>query len=225
MEILKVENLTKIYGTQDAKVVALDHVSFSVKKGEFLAIMGPSGSGKSTLLHLIAGLDAPNEGSVFLNGINIFSLKGDEVAKFRRRQIGFVYQFYNLIPILTVEENISLPVLLDKKKVNKQWMAKLLDMLGLTDRKSHLPNQLSGGQQQRAAIGRALFFEPAIVLADEPTGNLDTKNSDDIIALLEKMNKELTQTILLVTHDPKIASRAHRIIRLSDGKIVEDTAN
>ena len=225
MEILKVENLTKIYGTQDAKVVALDHVSFSVKKGEFLAIMGPSGSGKSTLLHLIAGLDAPNEGSVFLNGVNIFSLKGDEVAKFRRRQIGFVYQFYNLIPILTVEENISLPVLLDKKKVDKQWMAKLLDMLGLTDRKSHLPNQLSGGQQQRAAIGRALFFEPAIVLADEPTGNLDTKNSDDIIALLEKMNKELTQTILLVTHDPKIASRAHRIIRLSDGKIVEDTAN
>ncbi|NLC16351.1 MAG: ABC transporter ATP-binding protein [Clostridiales bacterium] len=225
MEILKVKNLTKIYGAQDAKVVALDHVSFSVKKGEFLAIMGPSGSGKSTLLHLIAGLDAPNEGSVFLNGINIFSLKGDEVAKFRRRQIGFVYQFYNLIPILTVEENISLPVLLDKKKVDKQWMAKLLDMLGLTDRKSHLPNQLSGGQQQRAAIGRALFFEPAIVLADEPTGNLDTKNSDDIIALLEKMNKELTQTILLVTHDPKIASRAHRIIRLSDGKIVEDTAN
>jgi putative ABC transport system ATP-binding protein len=225
MEILKVDNLTKIYGAQDAKVIALDHVSFSVKKGEFLAIMGPSGSGKSTLLHLIAGLDTPNEGSVFLNGINIFALKGDEVAKFRRRQIGFIYQFYNLIPILTVEENISLPVLLDKKKVNKQWMAKLLDMLGLSDRKSHLPNQLSGGQQQRVAIGRALFFEPSIVLADEPTGNLDTKNSDDIIAILEKMNQELTQTILLVTHDPKIASRAHRIIRLSDGKIVEDTAN
>ncbi|HHW89281.1 MAG TPA: ABC transporter ATP-binding protein [Clostridiales bacterium] len=225
MEILKVDNLTKIYGAQDAKVIALDHVSFSAKKGEFLAIMGPSGSGKSTLLHLIAGLDTPNEGSVFLNGINIFALKGDEVAKFRRRQIGFIYQFYNLIPILTVEENISLPVLLDKKKVNKQWMAKLLDMLGLSDRKSHLPNQLSGGQQQRVAIGRALFFEPSIVLADEPTGNLDTKNSDDIIAILEKMNQELTQTILLVTHDPKIASRAHRIIRLSDGKIVEDTAN
>lgn len=225
MEILKVENLTKSYGTGNGKVIALDRVSFSVEKGEFLAIMGPSGSGKSTLLHLIAGLDKPDYGSVFLNEVNIFSLKGDKVAEFRRREIGLIYQFYNLIPILTVEENITLPVRLDKRKVDRFRIAQLLEKLGLTERRLHLPNQLSGGQQQRTAIGRALFFEPSIVLADEPTGNLDTKNSEDILQHLKKMNKEFMQTILMITHDEKIACQADRIIRLSDGKILEDIVN
>ncbi|MDR2408752.1 MAG: ABC transporter ATP-binding protein [Bacteroidales bacterium] len=222
MQILKVDNLTKTYGSEERKVVALDHVSFSVEKGEFLAIMGQSGSGKSTLFHLIAGLDKPDCGKIYLNEMDIFSLKGDKLAEFRRREVGLIYQFYNLIPVLTVEENITLPIRLDKKKVDKERLKKLIDLLGLSDRKLHLPNQLSGGQQQRTAIGRALFYEPSIILADEPTGNLDTSNSNDIIEHLEMLNERYSQTILIITHDKKIAQRANRIITLSDGKIEED---
>ena len=220
MEILKVENLTKIYGKDQAKVVALDHVSFSVKEGEFVAIVGASGSGKSTLLHLIGGVDRPTSGKVFIDGEDIFSLKDDKLAVFRRQKIGLIYQFYNLIPILNVEENISLPVLLDGKKVEEDKLKELLKLLGLENRKNHLPNELSGGQQQRTSIGRALITKPAIILADEPTGNLDSKSSDEIVELLKKSNKEYHQTIIMITHNLEIAKCADRIIKIEDGHIV-----
>ena len=221
MEILKVENLTKEYGKGSTKVVALDHVSFSVDKGEFVAIVGASGSGKSTLLHLIGGVDRPTSGKVFIDGKDIYSFDDDKLAIFRRRQVGLIYQFYNLIPILNVEENIELPMSLDGRSVDKKDMNDLLKLLGLENRKNHLPNELSGGQQQRTSIGRALITKPTIVLADEPTGNLDSKSSDEIVALLKKSNKELKQTIIMITHNMEIAKEADRIIKLEDGKIVE----
>lgn len=220
MEILKVENLTKIYGKDESQVIALDNVSFSVEKGEFVAIVGASGSGKSTLLHLIGGVDRPTKGKVFIDGKDIFSLNDDKLAIFRRRQVGLIYQFYNLIPILNVEENISLPLSLDNRKIDKNDLDKMLRLLGLENRKSHLPNELSGGQQQRTSIGRALITNPSIILADEPTGNLDTKSSDEIVALLKKSNKELKQTIIMITHNMEIAKCADRIIKIADGKIV-----
>lgn len=222
MEILKVENLTKVYGKGDARVVALDHVSFSVNKGEFIAIVGASGSGKSTLLHLIGGVDRPSEGKVFIDSKDIFSYNDDNLAIFRRRQIGLIYQFYNLIPILNVEENIALPLSLDNRKVDKDKLNEMISILGLESRKNHLPNELSGGQQQRTSIGRALITNPTIVLADEPTGNLDSKSSDEIVALLRKMNKEFGQTIIMITHNMEIAKDADRIIKLEDGKIVSE---
>ena len=221
MEILKVENLTKIYGKGTTKVVALDNVSFSVEKGEFVAIVGASGSGKSTLLHLIGGVDRPTSGKVFIDGKDIYSLNDDKLAIFRRRQVGLVYQFYNLIPILNVEENITLPLDLDNRKVDQKHLKHLLELLGLENRKTHLPNQLSGGQQQRTSIGRALITNPTIVLADEPTGNLDSKSSDEIVALLKKSNKEYKQTIIMITHNMEIAKCADRIIKIEDGKIVK----
>jgi len=221
MEILKVENLTKIYGEKTTEVVALDNVSFSVEKGEFVAIVGASGSGKSTLLHLIGGVDRPTYGKVYIDGKDIYSLNDDKLAIFRRRQVGLVYQFYNLIPILNVEENITLPLDLDNRKVDNKHLKELLELLGLENRKSHLPNQLSGGQQQRTSIGRALITNPTIVLADEPTGNLDSKSSDEIVALLKKSNKEYKQTIIMITHNMEIAKCADRIIKIEDGKIVK----
>ena len=220
MEILKVENLTKIYGKNTTKVVALDNVSFSVEKGEFVAIVGASGSGKSTLLHLIGGVDRPTSGKVFIDGLNIYDFDDDKLAIFRRRQIGLIYQFYNLIPILNVEENITLPLALDNRKVDESQLNDLLKLLGLQNRKNHLPNELSGGQQQRTSIGRAIITNPAIILADEPTGNLDTKASDEIVALLKKSNKELKQTIIMITHNMEIAKNADRIIKIEDGKII-----
>ena len=222
MEILKVENLTKVYGKDSTKVVALDHVSFSVNKGEFVAIVGASGSGKSTLLHLIGGVDRPTSGKVFIDGQDIFKFNDDKLAIFRRRQVGLIYQFYNLIPILNVEENITLPLSLDNREVDKERLNDLLKLLGLQNRKSHLPNELSGGQQQRTSIGRALITNPTIILADEPTGNLDSKSSDEIVALLKKSNKELNQTIIMITHNMEIAKVADRIIKIEDGKIVEE---
>ena len=221
MEILKVENLTKIYGKNTTKVVALDHISFSVEKGEFIAIIGPSGSGKSTLLHLIGGVDRPTSGKVYIDGEDIFALDDDKLAIFRRRQIGLIYQFYNLIPILNVEENISLPLALDNRTPSKEEVNDILKLLNLNDRKNHLPNELSGGQQQKTSIGRALITRPTIILADEPTGNLDSKSSDEIVALLKKTNKELNQTIIMITHNLEIAKNADRIIKLEDGQIVE----
>jgi len=221
MEILKVENLTKIYGKGTTEVVALNNVSFSVEKGEFVAIVGASGSGKSTLLHLIGGVDRPTSGKVFIDGKDIYSLNDDKLAIFRRRQVGLVYQFYNLIPILNVEENITLPLDLDNRKVDQKHLKHLLELLGLENRKTHLPNQLSGGQQQRTSIGRALITNPTIVLADEPTGNLDSKSSDEIVALLKKSNKEYKQTIIMITHNMEIAKCADRIIKIEDGKIVK----
>ena len=221
MEILKVENLTKIYGESSTKVVALDNVSFSVEKGEFVAIVGASGSGKSTLLHLIGGVDRPTSGKVYIDGKDIYSLNDDKLAIFRRRQVGLIYQFYNLIPILNVEENITLPLDLDNRKVDNKHLKHLLELLGLENRKTHLPNQLSGGQQQRTSIGRALITNPTIVLADEPTGNLDSKSSDEIVALLKKTNKEYKQTIIMITHNMEIAKCADRIIKIEDGKIVK----
>lgn len=221
MEILKVENLTKEYGKDESQVVALDNVSFSVEKGEFIAIVGASGSGKSTLLHIIGGVDRPTSGKVFIDGKDIFSLNDDELARFRRRQVGLIYQFYNLIPILNVAENISLPLSLDNRKVDENELNKMLGLLGLENRKEHLPNELSGGQQQRTSIGRALITNPAIILADEPTGNLDTKASEEIVSLLKKSNKELNQTIIMITHNMEIAKSADRIIKIADGKIVE----
>ena len=220
MEILKVENLTKIYGKGNAKVVALDNVSFSVSKGEFIAIVGASGSGKSTLLHLIGGVDRSTSGKVFIDGTDIFNLDDDKLAIFRRRQVGLIYQFYNLIPILNVEENITLPLSLDNRKINQAKVQEMLDLLGLSNRKNHLPNELSGGQQQRTSIGRALITNPTIILADEPTGNLDSKASEEIVKLLQKSNKELKQTIIMITHNMEIAKYADRIIKLEDGKIV-----
>ena len=222
MEILKVENLTKIYGKGTTEVVALDNVSFSVEKGEFVAIVGASGSGKSTLLHLIGGVDRPTSGKVYIDGKDIYSLNDDKLAIFRRRQVGLVYQFYNLIPILNVEENITLPLDLDNRKVDNKHLKQLLELLGLENRKTHLPNQLSGGQQQRTSIGRALITNPTIVLADEPTGNLDSKSSDEIVALLKKSNKEYKQTIIMITHNMEIAKCADRIIQIEDGKIVKE---
>ena len=222
MEILKVDNLTKIYGKDSTKVVALDHVSFSVEKGEFVAIVGASGSGKSTLLHLIGGVDRPTSGKVFIDGKDRFNFNDDKLAIFRRRQVGLIYQFYNLIPILNVEENISLPLSLDNREVDKEKLDNLLKLLGLQNRKNHLPNELSGGQQQTTSIGRALITNPTIILADEPTGNLDSKSSDEIVALLKKSNKELNQTIIMITHNMEIAKVADRIIKIEDGKIVEE---
>ena len=222
MEILRVENLTKIYGKKETQVVALDNVSFSVKKGEFVAIVGASGSGKSTLLHLIGGVDRPTKGKVYIDGKDIFALDDDKLAIFRRRQIGLIYQFYNLIPILNVEENITLPLALDNRKVSNEELENMLSHLGLEKRIYHLPNELSGGQQQRTSIGRALITRPTIVLADEPTGNLDSKSSDEIVALLKKSNKELKQTIIMITHNLEIAKMADRIIKIEDGKIISE---
>ena len=222
MEILRVDNLTKIYGKDTTKVVALDHVSFTVEKGEFVAIVGASGSGKSTLLHLIGGVNRPTSGKVYIDGKDIFKFNDDKLAIFRRRQVGLIYQFYNLIPILNVEENITLPLALDNREVDKERLASLLKLLGLENRKNHLPNELSGGQQQRTSIGRAIITNPTIILADEPTGNLDSKSSDEIVALLKKSNKELNQTIIMITHNMEIAKVADRIIKIEDGKIVSE---
>lgn len=221
MEILKVENLTKKYGKKDTEVVALDNISFSVEKGEFIAIVGASGSGKSTLLHLMGGVDKPTSGKVFINDKDIYQLSKDDLAIFRRREIGIIYQFYNLIPILNVKENILLPCNLDGKKVEEKHLQEIIELLGLSNREEHLPNQLSGGQQQRVAIGRAIINNPSIILADEPTGNLDSKSSKEIIELLKESNKKYNQTILLITHDMSIAEQADRIIKIQDGKIVK----
>lgn len=222
MEILRVENLTKIYGKNETRVVALDSVSFSVNKGEFVAIVGASGSGKSTLLHLIGGVDRPTHGKVYIDNNDIYSLNDDKLSIFRRRQIGLIYQFYNLIPILNVEENITLPLDLDGRKIDKHELDTLISHLGLQSRKNYLPNSLSGGQQQRCSIGRALITHPAIILADEPTGNLDSKSSLEVVSLLKKSNREYKQTIIMITHDLDIASSADRIIKIEDGKIVSE---
>lgn len=222
MEIVKVENLTKIYGKGDTEVRALDHVSFSIPQGQFVAIVGPSGSGKSTLLHILGGVDTPTSGSVQIGGTDISKLDETALAIFRRRQIGLIYQFYNLLPILTVEENLTLPLLLDGRKPDKQQIRALVATLGLSERLKHLPNQLSDGQQQRVSIGRALVNNPALVLADEPTGNLDSENSREIIALLRRFNRESNQTVVIITHDERIALSADRIISVEDGRIVRD---
>jgi putative ABC transport system ATP-binding protein len=224
MELLRVENLTKIYGKGDNKVKALDGVSFTVQKGEFIAIIGPSGSGKSTLLHILGGVDKPSSGKVFLDGHDIYAQNDEKLAIFRRRQVGLIYQFYNLIPVLNVIENITLPVLMDGRKVNKERLSELLTTLNLKGREDHLPNQLSGGQQQRVSIGRALMNAPAIVLADEPTGNLDSKNSHEIVELLKVSNRNYNQTLIIITHDENIALQADRIIAIEDGKITRDEA-
>ena len=220
MSILKVENLSKIYGEKDTKTIAVDNVSFEVEKGEFVAIVGTSGSGKSTLLHMIGGVDKPTSGTIEINGVNIYELDEAKQAEFRRREVALIYQFYNLIPVLNVEENMCLPIKLDNKKVDEQKLSEMIETLGLKERRKNLPNELSGGQQQRVAIGRSLMQTPAILLADEPTGNLDSQNSKDIIELLKKSNKEYNQTIILVTHDEEIAKQADRIITINDGKIV-----
>lgn len=222
MEILKVENLCKQYGKGENKVTALNNVSFTVNKGEFVAIVGASGSGKSTLLHLIGGVDRPTSGKVFIDGKDIYKFNDDELAIFRRRQVGLIYQFYNLIPILNVEENITLPLKLDNRNIDKKRLDELIKVLGLEERRAHLPNELSGGQQQRTSIGRAMITNPAIILADEPTGNLDSKASDEIVALLKKSNKDYKQTIIMITHNLEIAKVADRIIKIEDGKIVEE---
>ncbi|TYS90050.1 ABC transporter ATP-binding protein [Rossellomorea aquimaris] len=222
MNILQIENLSKIYGKGETAVKALDDVSFSVRKGEFVAIIGPSGSGKSTLLHLLGGVDRPTSGKVLIDQTDIYQLDETQLAVFRRRQIGLIYQFYNLIPILTVEENITLPMLLDQHKVDKKQLTDLVSRLGLHERLNHLPNQLSGGQQQRVSIGRALISNPAIILADEPTGNLDSKNSTEIIELLKMFNKTYNQTLIIITHDERIALQADRVIEIADGKIAKD---
>lgn len=225
MEILRIENLNKIYGKGDNQVKAVDNVSFSVEKGEFVAIIGASGSGKSTLLHLIGGVDRPTSGKVFIEGKDIYSLNDDNLAIFRRRQIGLIYQFYNLIPVLNVAENITLPTKLDGRDVDEKRLDELLKTLGLEKRKYNLPNQLSGGQQQRVSIGRAMMNEPALMLADEPTGNLDSKASEEIISLLRLSNKKYNQTVIIITHDEKIALEADRIITIDDGKIIKDERN
>ena len=219
MELLKVEHLTKIYGKENNQVKAIDDVSFSVEKGEFVAIVGASGSGKSTLLHLIGGVDRPTSGKVTINDQDIFELNDDKLAIFRRRQVGIVYQFYNLIPILNVQENIALPLELDERKVDAKEMDEMLDHLGLTQRRTHLPNELSGGQQQRTSIGRALITRPSLILADEPTGNLDTRSGNEIMELLKKSNRDLNQTIIMITHNMELAKAADRIIMIEDGKI------
>ena len=222
MKILEVTNLCKTYGKGDTMVKARDNVSFSVEKGEFLAIIGPSGSGKSTLLHILGGVDVPTSGSVVINQTDISNLDETALAIFRRRQIGLIYQFYNLIPILTVQENLTLPLLLDGRKPDKKQIDTLVKRLGLENRLDHLPNQLSGGQQQRVSIGRALVNNPALMLADEPTGNLDSENSKEIISLLRQFNKEFNQTVIIITHDEKIANSADRVITIEDGKITGD---
>ena len=222
MNILEVKNLSKIYGKDETKVVALDNVSFSVKQGEFVAIIGPSGSGKSTLLHILGGVDVPTKGSVIINGTDISTLDETNLAIFRRRQIGLIYQFYNLIPILTVEENLTLPLLLDGRKPNQKIIDSLVKTLGLENRLKHLPSQLSGGQQQRVSSGRALMNNPALMLADEPTGNLDSENTKEIISLLKKFNKENNQTLIVITHDERIALAADRVIAIEDGRITRD---
>ena len=222
MEILRVEKLCKTYGSGENQVNALSDVSFSVQKGEFIAIVGPSGSGKSTLLHILGGVDKPTSGKVFMNGSDVYAQSNDQLAVFRRRQVGLIYQFYNLIPVLDVKENITLPVLMDGQKVNEQRLAELISVLGLKGREKHLPNQLSGGQQQRVSIGRALMNAPAVVLADEPTGNLDSKNSQDIVELLKLSNERYGQTLIMITHDENIALQADRIIAIEDGKITRD---
>jgi putative ABC transport system ATP-binding protein len=222
MEILKVENLKKYYGQGDNQVRALDDVSFSVDKGQFVAIVGASGSGKSTLLHLIGGLDTPTEGKVFINDIDIYKQNETGLSIFRRRNIGFIFQFFNLIPILDVEENISLPALLDSEKVDKKYLDEIISMIGLEDRRKHIPAELSGGQQQRVSIARALINKPSIVLADEPTGNLDSKNSKEVIELLKVTARKYNQTLILITHDSKVAEQADRVITISDGKIESD---
>ncbi len=225
MEILRTENLCKTYGKGENEVKAVDNISFSVNKGEFVAIIGASGSGKSTLLHLLGGVDRPTSGKVYIDGQDIYSLNNDNLAIFRRRQVGLIYQFYNLIPILNVEENITLPCSLDGKKVEQKQLDELLKTLGIEKRRKHLPNQLSGGQQQRVSIGRAIINNPAIMLADEPTGNLDSKVSEEIISLLRLSNKKYNQTVIVITHDEKIALEADRIITIDDGKIIKDERN
>ncbi|MDY4970550.1 MAG: ABC transporter ATP-binding protein [Lachnospiraceae bacterium] len=222
MEILKVEDLTKIYGKEENEVRALDHVSFSVEQGEFIAIIGPSGSGKSTLLHILGGVDVPTSGKVYMNGQDVYAQNEEQLAVFRRRQVGLIYQFYNLIPVLNVTENITLPVLMDGRKVNEERLEELLAVLKLKGRENHLPNQLSGGQQQRVSIGRALMNAPAVVLADEPTGNLDSKNSREIVELLKYSNKKYHQTLIVITHDEQVALQADRIIAIEDGRITRD---
>ncbi len=219
MRILKVENLSKIYGKGDAKVIALNDISFEVEEGEFLAIIGPSGSGKSTLLHTIAGLEKPTSGKVYFYDKNMYEMNKKDLTILRRQKIGIIYQFYNLIPTLNVEENITLPIELDKKKIDKVKLEEILKFLGIDNRRKHLPNELSGGQQQKVAIGRALMIEPTIILADEPTGNLDSKSSNEIIQLLKKANKEYNQTIIMITHNLEIAKLADRIIQIEDGRI------
>ena len=222
MDILKVENLVKTYGKGENQINAVDNVSFTIDKGEFVAIVGANGSGKSTLLHLLGGVDRPTSGKVYIDGKDIYSLNNDNLAIFRRRQIGLIYQFYNLIPILNVEENITLPLKLDNKNIDKQRLDELIKVLGLEERRTHLPNELSGGQQQRTSIGRAMITNPAIILADEPTGNLDSKASDEIVTLLKKSNKDYKQTIIMITHNLEIAKIADRIIKIEDGKIVKE---
>ena len=225
MEILKVENLVKTYGKGETKINAVDDISFTINKGEFVAIVGASGSGKSTLLHLIGGVDRPTSGKVYIDGKDIYALNNDNLAIFRRRQIGLIYQFYNLIPILNVEENITWPCDLDGCEIDKKRLQEMLKTLGLENRKTHLPNQLSGGQQQRVSIGRAMINNPAIMLADEPTGNLDSKASEEIIALLKLSNKKFNQTVIIITHDLEIAKEAERVITIEDGKIIKDERN
>ena len=222
MEILRVENLTKVYGKGENEVRALDGVSFSVEKGEFVAVIGPSGSGKSTLLHILGGVDRPTSGRVLMDGKDVYAQNEEQLAIFRRRQVGLIYQFYNLIPVLNVTENITLPVLMDGQKVNQDRLAELISTLKLNGRENHLPNQLSGGQQQRVSIGRALMNAPAVVLADEPTGNLDSKNSKEIVDLLKISNEKYGQTLIVITHDESIALQADRIISIDDGKITRD---
>ncbi|MCR5602679.1 MAG: ABC transporter ATP-binding protein [Lachnospiraceae bacterium] len=223
MEILKIRNLCKVYGKGETEVHALKDVSFDIEQGEFVAIVGPSGSGKSTLMHILGGVDVPTSGTVNISGTDISGLDETRLAIFRRRHIGLIYQFYNLIPILNVEENMTLPILLDKKKPDRKLLLELVDKLGLSDRLKYLPNQLSGGQQQRVSIGRALMNHPSLLLADEPTGNLDSKNSKEIIALLRKFNKEYNQTVIIITHDERIALSADRVITIEDGQITRDT--
>lgn len=225
VEILRVENLTKVYGKGENEVRALDGVSFSVEKGEFVAIIGPSGSGKSTLLHILGAVDEPSSGKVFMDGKDVFKQNEEQLAIFRRRQVGLVYQFYNLIPVLDVVENITLPVQLDGRKVNRERLQDMVSLLGLHGREKHLPNQLSGGQQQRVSIGRALMNSPSVVLADEPTGNLDSKNSQEIMELLKKSNRKYNQTLIMITHDENIALQADRIIAIEDGRITRDEVN
>ena len=225
MELLKVENLCKVYGKGENEVRAVDGVSFSVPKGQMVAIVGASGSGKSTLLHMIGAVDRPTSGKIWLDGQDVFTQNNRELAIFRRRQVGLIYQFYNLIPVLTAEENITLPVMMDGRKPDREHLEKTLEMLGLKDRRDHLPSQMSGGQQQRVSIGRALFTSPQVILADEPTGNLDSRNSAEIMELFRRSNRELKQTIIIITHDENIAEQCDRIIVLSDGKIISDEAN
>lgn len=222
MELLKIENLSKTYGKGENAVKALDGVSFTVPKGQMTAVMGPSGSGKSTLLHILGGVDRPTDGKVFLDGQDVYAQNNHNLAIFRRRQVGLIYQFYNLIPVLSAEENITLPMIMDGRKPKPQQITAMLDRLDLLERRHHLPSQLSGGQQQRVSIGRALFNSPGVILADEPTGNLDSRNSAEIVALLRKSNLELNQTMLIITHDENVALQCDRIITLSDGKIVSD---